>query len=361
MKRMNITHPTLLLDKRRCQNNIAAMAKKAADHGLQFKPHFKTHQSKKVGEWLAAEGVTGITVSSIAMAQYFADEGWKDITIAFPVNILAMDEINTLAGKVELTVLVNNLQAAEVLRDKLDHEVNVLIELDAGSKRTGIDPGRREDINELINILQGILKLKWKGFYSHFGHTYKCRGTAEVRKVFKDSLEKINIMIEKGGFKGADLHIGDTPGCSLVEKFSGITTITPGNFVFYDVMQQRIGSCTSEQVGVAMACPVVEKKEKRCEITIHGGAVHFSKDSIIVNDEPCFGVLVNLSETGIGSIENGRLVGLSQEHGTMKVSKELFGRINVGDIIGVLPIHSCLTAECMKGYQDFEGNAIDHL
>ena len=82
-----ITRPTLLLDVVRARRNIARMADKARRNGVRFRPHFKTHQSAAIGAWFRAEGVACITVSSVTMARYFADQGWQDITIVFPVNV----------------------------------------------------------------------------------------------------------------------------------------------------------------------------------------------------------------------------------------------------------------------------------
>ena len=85
---IEIIRPTFVIDKKICLNNIEKMTQKAADNGLRFRPHFKTHQSAEIGEWFRSFGVNAITVSSLQMAKYFAANGWKDITLAFPVNIL---------------------------------------------------------------------------------------------------------------------------------------------------------------------------------------------------------------------------------------------------------------------------------
>ena len=81
-----IARPTLLLDKARALRNIARIAEKTRRDGVRFRPHFKTHQSAEIGEWIRAHGVEAICVSSVEMAAFFADHGWRDIAIAFPVN-----------------------------------------------------------------------------------------------------------------------------------------------------------------------------------------------------------------------------------------------------------------------------------
>ena len=69
--------PTLFLDPIRCKKNIAKMAAKARRNNVAFRPHVKTHQSLAVARWLKEEGVSKITVSSLKMATYFAQE-WND-------------------------------------------------------------------------------------------------------------------------------------------------------------------------------------------------------------------------------------------------------------------------------------------
>lgn len=360
---MDIIHPTLLLDKDRCIENIKRMSSKARVNDLAFKPHFKTHQSLEIGRWFKKENIEAITVSSIKMAKYFADDGWQDITIAFPANVKAVQEINKLAEQAQLTLLVENADTTGFLSKKLNNQVNILIEIDAGSKRTGIIVDNDEEILQLIKILEKSSKLNWEGFYSHFGHTYGCRGEVEIKNTFVSSLEKINSMIHRNSLANVSLHIGDTPGCSIVDDFPGVTAITPGNFVFYDVMQREIGSCNYDNIAIAMGCPVVSKKAARNDIIVHGGAVHFSKDNINKEGHPTFGILCELTDNGIGKVWEGQsMVAFSQEHGIIKINdKEIFSRVNIGDVVGILPIHSCLTAECMGEYQDFKGNTADHL
>ena len=92
--------PTLVLDERRARRNIERMTEKAARLGLRFRPHFKTHQSRRIGRFFRELGVGAITVSSVDMAAYFAADGWRDILIAFPVNILEMTDIRRLSARV---------------------------------------------------------------------------------------------------------------------------------------------------------------------------------------------------------------------------------------------------------------------
>ena len=103
---IQVTEPTMVLNEEVCKSNIARMAAKAKAANVVFRPHFKTHQSREIGEWFRASGVDKITVSSLNMAMKFAEWGWNDITVAFPVNCLEHEKINALAAKIRLNFVI---------------------------------------------------------------------------------------------------------------------------------------------------------------------------------------------------------------------------------------------------------------
>jgi D-serine deaminase-like pyridoxal phosphate-dependent protein len=77
------------------------------------------------------------------------------------------------------------------------------------------------------------------------------------------------------------------------------------------------------------------------------------------NGTTAFGIPVKLNDKGWDlPYENSYLSSLSQEHGIIKASDELFNSTNIGDVIGVLPAHSCMTVNCMGKYFTLEGEEI---
>lgn len=144
---------------------------------------------------------------------------------------------------------------------------------------------------------------------------------------------------------------------------TGVDEISAGNFIFYDLVMNYLNVCDESDIAVAMACPVVAKNAARGEITIHGGGVHFSKDHLFdESEQKFFGEVVILEEEGWSPIIPGiKLTGLSQEHGTLKANELLFDQIQIGDVLGILPIHSCLTANLMKSYTTLDGKQVSHM
>lgn len=349
----SITRPTLLLDPEKCKANIHRMAVKAIRQQIKLRPHFKTHQSAQISEWIRAEGVNSCSVSSVKMAEYFARHGWDDILIAFPANILESQKLNELGDQIKIQVLIYDVEALKMLAQKVDASIGIKIELDLGNHRSGVSITQYKEINELINRIESVPNFQFTGFYAHPGHTYLARSKAEVNSIYSEVIEEVEIL--KSNYThtpGFSITVGDTPGCTVADDFGSINEISPGNFVFYDVMQVNIGTCRFEDIAVVVACPVVGKNLERKELVIHGGAVHFSKEQLQDADGITnFGKLAVQMGTGWGNvIPDAYLKSVSQEHGIIHCSEVLLQNTQIGDVVYVYPAHSCLTADLMKSY-----------
>jgi D-serine deaminase-like pyridoxal phosphate-dependent protein len=360
-----LSKPTLLLDVDKCKANIKKMAEKARKNNIEFRPHFKTHQSHEIGEWFRAEGVNKITVSSVAMANYFFNSGWKDITIAFPINILEIKDINKIAASVRLNILVESVEILELLEKQLTTDVNVFIKINIGNNRAGIESENIDLISQVASKITETSKLNFKGFLGHAGHSYACRNQEEISEVHKKSIEKMiqlkNLFIEQ--YPNLIISVGDTPTCTTMDDFSIVDEFRPGVFVFHDSMQLQIGSCNLNEIAIAMACPVVAIHKDKNEIIIYGGSVHFASDRLTDQGETViFGKVVKNKGAGWGNIiKNVYVKKLSQEHGILKATSEFIENIKIGDIIKIIPVHACTTANLFETYLTLENEKIERF
>jgi D-serine deaminase-like pyridoxal phosphate-dependent protein len=366
MRTNTITQPTLILDELRCLANILRMRDKAKEQQVLLRPHFKTHQSIAVGNWFRDTGTEKITVSSVGMAFYFSEDGWKDITIAFPVNIRQLEEITELSTRVKLGLVLVDDAPIEALGKKLQHTVSIWIKIDVGTHRTGLAPQHTADIEKILVHLSKYPQLHFAGFLGHAGHSYQARSVTEVQRTYDQSLAILQDLKKKysNTYPHIQISLGDTPASSMVSNFGPIDELRPGNYVFYDLMQEEIGSCSMNDIAVAMACPVVAIHPERNQWIIYGGGIHFSKDFLPLPDgRKCFGRMVDHNETG-WSVENIHqnpfLISLSQEHGIVQCDDHNFGLCKPGDVSFWLPVHSCLTADVMGAYVTTHDLAIDH-
>jgi D-serine deaminase-like pyridoxal phosphate-dependent protein len=358
-----VERPTLLLDRKRVLHNISRMVEKARASGVKLRPHFKTHQSATIGEWFRSAGVDRITVSSVDMATYFATDGWTDITIAFPVNVRQLHRIDELASQIHLGLLVESPEIVETLSKQLSHPVDLWIKIDTGYGRTGIKWSEPVTVTALAQAITVSEQLRLQGILCHAGHSYKARSHKEVRAIYNEStsrMQAVQAQLTQAGFNDVSLSMGDTPTCSVVEQFEGVDEIRPGNFVFYDLTQLAIGSCTQHDIAVALACPVVAKHVERGEIVVYGGAVHLSKDFLPLPDgRKCFGQVALRDGRGWGRLHDDVYVtSVSQEHGMIMAPTAFIEQLHIGDLLMIVPVHSCLTADVMKRYLSLDGEQI---
>jgi D-serine deaminase-like pyridoxal phosphate-dependent protein len=353
-----IHRPTLLLDQAKCQRNIRLLTDKARSHGLMPRPHFKAHQSAAVGRWFEQAGVDRIAVSSVEMAAYFAEAGWRNILIAAPFNLLEIDQLNQLAQRAEVGVFVAMPDSARYLAQYLAHPVRAWLEVDTGHFKAGIDAKDYAAIDQLLGIIDHSDKLLFSGFYAHAGQIHRRKNPHLIDLALAESrqaLGQLRARYERQ-YPYLKICLGDTPTASISDDFTGIDEISAGSWVFYDLVQYFIGSCQLEQVALALACPVVAKNKARKELVIYGGAAHLSSEFIEFSELPFYGYVVRLTSEGWEPVVDTYLHSLSHQHGTIKASDAFFGQVQVGEVVGILPVHASQTAHQMGQYLTLDGN-----
>jgi len=358
----SIVQPTLLLDEKRTQVNIAFMAAKAQKAGVRFRPHFKTHQSAEIGEWFRPHGVDAITVSSVEMAVYFAAHGWQDITIAFPVNLRQIDALNDLARRVRLGLLVESTHSAAFLAANLRAPADVWVKIDVGAGRTGLPWDQPERLLPILEVLRAAPRLRLRGLLTHAGHTYGAGSATGVREIYAESLQRLEsplALLQQASGQSLEISVGDTPACTLVEDLSGVDEIRPGNFIFYDAEQYLWGTCRASQIAVGVACPVVAVHPDRETVVVYGGAIHLNKDFTNYRGQRAYGLVALPTDHGWSEPLDGAYVSsLSQEHGLIHVPQPWLDSIQVGGLLVILPAHSCLAVTALRRYLSLDGHTI---
>jgi D-serine deaminase-like pyridoxal phosphate-dependent protein len=348
-----IVAPTLIVDEDKCRRNIRHMAAKARKSSVAFRPHFKTHQSLAIGNWFRSAGIDRIAVSSVSMAKFFADDDWKDIMVAFPVNILEMDQINELASRIDLSILIADGFVLQELKSRLKYKAGFYIKIDIGNNRSGYLPENMEEIERVLNEAAEIPNLIFKGFVAHAGQTYITGSLNDVHRIYNTESKRLCALTRhfRQFYPEIITSWGDTPTCSLVDDFNDIDEIRPGNFVFYDLMQFHLASCDFDHIAVAVAAPVVSRQDARGEVVVYAGAVHLSKDYLELSDEgKVFGEVVLLNERGWERFTQPVYLNrISQEHGIFSCPPEYRDQFTPGTLVGIIPVHSCLTANLLKG------------
>lgn len=362
---MLITRPTLMVNPQVARRNIRAMMEKFSRLKVRLRPHFKTHQSLEVGRWFKKEGVRAITVSSVEMAARFIADGWRDVLIALPTNPNEIPVINTWPDDLVLHLLVDHVAAVDRAAGLLKRPVEMWLKIDTGARRCGLVPGESKAVMDLIRRIERQPRMRLRGLLTHAGHTYAAGKPSGIRRCHRDSLAQmvaVKKWIRDAGGPELEISIGDTPACSVCNGFLGVSEVRCGNFVFYDIMQYRLGSCRLRDVAVRLICPVIGSYPQRGEVVVHGGKVHLSAENISGDDgKPFYGLVAacHADDPWPAPFPRASVRSLSQEHGVVYLGGKRAARFLPGDLLAVVPVHSCLTADLSTHMIDPRGRLVE--
>src|SRR6185369_16375880 len=150
-----IETPAVLIDVALAERNIRRFQDYADAHGLELRPHIKTHKLPRFAKAQIAAGAIGITCQKIGEAEVMADAGLDDILITY--NILGAAKVTrlaTLARRCKLAVVADNAAVIDGLSAAFAQEpapLEVLIECDTGAGRCGV-----QNAADVVTLAQRI-------------------------------------------------------------------------------------------------------------------------------------------------------------------------------------------------------------
>lgn len=305
-------------------------------------------------------GVAGpITVSTLAEAEAFAEHGFRDITYAVPIapTPQKLARAAALARRVErLSVLIDSEPALRAL-EEFDFTFDVFLKIDCGTHRAGVDPESPDSVRLAVAIARSE-GVRFQGLLTHAGHSYNARDVEEIRRVAAEEsacLTRFRALLASEGIEDVMRSIGSTPTASVVDRFSECDEVRPGNYVFFDAFQAKIGSCRLADCAVSVLATVIGSYPERGTIIIDAGALALSKDLGPDHIDPRFGYGV-VCDLDLRPLPSMRIVSLSQEHGKIAVHPH----VPVGTRLRIIPNHSCLTSAMFDRYHVVErGKVVD--
>jgi D-serine deaminase-like pyridoxal phosphate-dependent protein len=351
MKLADLPTPSLVLDRAALSANCHAMSARAAKLGVRLRPHMKTAKSAEAAKIATAGQFGGITVSTLAEAEYFAAHGFRDITYAVGIVPAKLDEVARLQRDgVTMTLVTDNVAAVAAAAQraaKLEAEFALLIEIETGGGRAGVLPDSPEllDVGRAIAVAKG---LKLAGVLTHAGHSYKCKGEAAIAAVAEEERAGAVRAAERlraAGLPCPVVSVGATPTAVFARSLDGVTEMRPGVYTLMDLYQMAIGVCRRDDIAVSVLATVIGHNPRTGRILVDAGALALSQDK---------GAAGLLEHVGFGWVlaENGeRLDGLyvaetNQEHGMIAAPAGAppFDRLPVGARVRILPNHACMMA-----------------
>lgn len=350
--------PALLLDEARLDANIARMAARAASFGVPLRPHIKTAKSVDI-YGRALSGAIGVTVSTLAEAEYAFANGVTNILYAVGVAPGKLDRAIALRGEgADLTLTVDSLDAAKAVAAKgeaAQDRVPVIIEIDSDDHRAGVKP-MSADARAIAGFLAQSNGARFRGLMTHAGGSYDCRSIDAIRAVAERERRAVvdtASMLKKDGLASEIVSVGSTPTATFGESFDGVTEIRVGVYMFMDLVMAGLGVCAMDDIAISVLASVIGHQAEKGWIITDAGWMALSRDrgTATFPVDQFYGLVCD--ETG-RPIEDLVVVTSNQEHGV--VARRGGGAIDptefpVGRLLRILPNHACATAAQFDAYE----------
>jgi D-serine deaminase-like pyridoxal phosphate-dependent protein len=329
-----IDTPSLVLDLDTMQANLASMASRLSERGVGLRPHAKTHKSPRIAQLQTDHGACGLTVATVGEAEVFAQHGFDDLFIAYPLfpSGSKAERLRTLSEGATLAVGVDSLEGAAALASAVPGGLSVLVEVDSGQHRSGVRPEQAGELAEKVRDLG----LEVAGVFTHAGHGYRPGAVDEAAAEESGALGEAAEQLAERGITPRVVSAGSTP-TAVASATGAVTEERPGTYVFNDRQQLGVGAAELDDLAVAVVATVVST-------AVAGQAVIDAGSKSLAHDRPPW-----LTGHGVvPELGGAPVIGMSECHGLVQLGEQ--APPPVGSVVRVFPNHVCTAVNLWDEY-----------
>ena len=358
MRLTELRTPQVLIERSRLESNIARMQAAAEARGRRLRPHAKTHKSPIVARMQIERGAVGICCAKLGEAEVFAAAGVGDIRLPYPVNPSNADRVLALMDRAAISIIVDHPAVARGWSDAMrraGRTLDVLIKVDVGFHRCGIDPGAPGAL-AFVREVAALPGLRLRGLLSHAGHGYHATSVEELRQIARTESAihaRLAAAAREAGIAIDEISVGATPTARFSLDQPGLTEMRPGNYVYFDRSQVALGAaaladCALSVMAIVVSQPVADRLILDC------GSKTLSSDAARGFGKPA-GYGAVFPDLEADTPDDTLLVErLSEEHATVRVTSGST-KLQPGDRVRVLPNHSCVVSNLVDSVWLVEG------
>ncbi|EPY52311.1 alanine racemase [Schizosaccharomyces cryophilus OY26] len=366
--------PAFVLDRKIFTNNCNRMLDRVDEIGLTFRPHVKTHKTLEgtliqLGNGRSKAVVVSTLREAFALIPLFQQGMLEDVLYGLPIAKSRLQELYELSKIVpHLRLMIDHPDQLALLKTfskgvSLRKPWSIFIKLDMGTKRAGVTT----DSETLHQIIQSILAdretLHLFGFYCHAGHSYACKNIEKASEYLFCEVDAANKATEFAmsidSTLSLTMSVGATPTAhsvspqlkKLFPKLKGKLEVHAGNYPICDVQQMFTNCIKQENISGSVVAEVLSVYPSRNgqpgEVLINAGVIALSREP---SPEGGFGIITT---SGYESFYVDRL---SQEHGILRSKDPNAVLSTVGEILRIIPNHSCITASAFPWYYVINGS-----
>jgi len=314
--------PVVLVDVDKAEANLKNAQDAADKAGIKLRPHIKTHKLPRFAKRQVELGAVGITVQKLGEAEVMADAGLTDLLLTF--NIIGEKKrarLKALHDRVTIRVVADSADTVDGLAETfvdLAKPLGVFVECDTGMGRCGVQSPEAALV--LAKRIAAAPGLQFAGLM-----TYPAAGKYHEAAEW---LADAKTLFDDEGIDLPAITTGGTPDIWHMSEAGVATEYRPGTYIYMDRSQVAAGAATYDQCALTVLATVVSRPTDGRAI-IDAGTKTLTSDLLGLQGH---GYVVDFPEA--------RIVGLSEEHGTLDVSA-CATKPKIGDVIRIIPNHCC--------------------
>ena len=300
--------PALLVDLDVMESNIGRVVETCRTNGIGWRPHTKGQKTPEIIQKEMAAGAIGVTCAKLGEAEVLAAMGIRDILIANqivgPAKMRRLVDLLAIADPIvgiDSTAHVDELGAA--LHDA-GHTLRVVIEVDIGMHRAGVQPGT--PVVALARAIAAQPGLRFVGVMGWESHAVTIAEPSEKARAVTAAIALLTSSAEACRAAGLPVDIvscGGTGTLPYCAQQPGVTEIQAGGAILSD-MHYRTHYHLDIPTALTLLATVTSRPTPT-HIIIDAGKKAMSSDAAVPMP---LGVVA-------------KHVGLSAEHGTIELAE----------------------------------------
>lgn len=351
MRIHEIETPAPVVDLAVLERNLDRMSAYTTKHGLELRPHIKTHKSPRVAAEQLRRGAVGLTCATTHEAEVMADLT-GDILVAYPpIGAARVNRLMSLPRTVNLMVALDSAEAIEEIAaaaKAANRPVRILIECDLGMHRVGVTS--IEEGIRLARLVTERAPLTFAGVNFYPGHirTNKAEQQEPLKQLNQDVTTWL-AAFEKAGLTPVIVSGGSTPTAFQAHEMAGLTEIRPGTYCYNDREIVSTGAATREDCAFTILATVISTAVPG-QAVIDAGAKALGREPIRVGAGAGFGELLDHPEVTVK--------GMSEEHGILDLTNTTW-RPKIGDQVRIIPNHVCIVTHLNDFIHGVRGDQVE--
>lgn len=329
--------PVAIVDLDKLEENITALQSYLDKHGIDNRPHIKTHKIPEIAHMQINAGAIGITCQKLGEAEVMARSGIRDVFI--PYNILGeakLERLMHLTRRVRVSVTADSESTVQGLSNAARREgtvLPVLVEFETGMRRCGVQsPQEATDLARTIARSPG---LRFGGLM-----TYPCNENTDP------FVRETKALLTAHGMTVERVSAGGTSGMWQAHAHDEVTEYRAGMYVFGDRAVVECRAMQLEDCALKLITTVVSRPTADRGI-LDGGSKALSSDMLGVEG---YGLILEYPEA--------RVYGLSEEHGHVDFS-QCQRKPSIGERVTVIPNHCCAVSNLFSQVVGVRGEEVE--